>query len=96
MTFRPGDVVGIACQIQEGPFPEEKLITVETIDGPISGFVKLENLNIEEEADNGVVRGTVVSAKDETITVKISGSFFTTALGVASVSAARLTHLAAA
>lgn len=31
MTFREGDLVGVPCTVQRGPFPDESLITVEGI-----------------------------------------------------------------
>lgn len=93
-TFSEGDVVGVPCTIQLGPFPDEKLITVETIEGPISGFVKVSNLTINDE-ESGIVPGTVVAVSSDYITVKIAASFFTTAQGVASVRGNQLRRLAA-
>jgi hypothetical protein len=95
MSFNIGELVGVACLIQLGPFPDERLVTVETKDGTISGFVKQINLKIDDPG-RGFVKGTVVEADDDdSITVKLFGSFFTTALGVASVRRNNLTRLAA-
>jgi hypothetical protein len=93
-TFSEGDVVGVPCTIQQGPFPDEKLITVDTIEGAMSGFVKVANLTINDN-ESGIVTGTVVAVSRDYITVKISGSFFTTALGVAFVRGNQLRRLAA-
>ncbi|MGA8707889.1 MAG: hypothetical protein WB646_12985 [Steroidobacteraceae bacterium] len=94
MTFSEGDAVGIRCTIQAGPFPDEKLITVETRDGAMSGFVKASNL-VSEDEEHSAVMGTVIAVSDDYITVKIAGSFFTTALGMAFVRGNKLTRLAA-
>jgi hypothetical protein len=94
-TFADGDSVGIPCTVQQGPFPDEKLVTVETVEGVISGFVKLENLDVKDDEEHGLVRGTVVTINGDRATVKISGSFFTTAAGLAFVSRKRLRQLAA-
>jgi len=94
MTFSEGELVGVPCSIQLGPFPDECLVTVETEDGPLSGFVKRANLQTSDE-DRGLVKGIVVEAARDSITVRLLGSFFTTALGVASVRRGGLTRLAA-
>ena len=94
MTFKRGELIGVPCSIQLGPFPDERLVTVETDAGIISGFVKEDNLETSD-GERGLVKGTVVDATDDSITVKLFGSFFTTAQGVASVKPDSLTHLAA-
>ena len=40
MAFKVGDFVGIKCEVQPGPFSEERLVTIETIDGAVLGFVR--------------------------------------------------------
>ena len=96
MSFNIGEIVGVACSIQLGPFPDERLVTVETEDGLISGFVKQFNLKLNDpDPEHGFVKGAVVQTADESITVKLFGSFFTTASGVASVRRNNLTRLAA-
>lgn len=96
MMLTVGDLVGVPCAIQAGPFPDEKLVTVETSEGRISGFVKESSLQVDPaDPEHGRVKGTVVAAIDDSITVKLFGSFFTTALGVASVRRNNLTRIAA-
>jgi hypothetical protein len=96
MTFKVGDLVGVPCAIQAGPFPDEKLVTVETSDGEISGFVKESSLEIDpHDPEHGRVKSAVVAATEESIVVKLFGSFFTTAQGVASVRRNNLTRIAA-
>lgn len=96
MMFKVGDLVGVPCAIQAGPFPDEKLVTVETSEGQISGFVKESSLQIDPtDPEHGRVKGSVVAATDDSLTVKLFGSFFTTAQGVASVRRHNLTRIAA-
>lgn len=69
-----------------GPFDEEA-ITINTGTGTIvSGFVK--KALIERHGEQSFVVGTVVSVKPDFIQVQIQGSFFTTALGMTSLSRA--------
>ena len=76
MAFKAGDFVGVKCEVQPGPFDGERLVTVETVDGVISGFVK--DTELRETAGSWEVRGQVRSMTSSVITVMIFGSFFTT------------------
>jgi hypothetical protein len=89
MTFKVGDFVGVICEVQPGPFSEERLVTIETINGAISGFVK--ETELRRSGDRWEVRGKVREASKDFIEVWILGSFFTTN-GIASIPA----HLAMA
>jgi hypothetical protein len=95
MTFREGELVGVPCVVQRGPFPDENLVMVETKEGTISGFVKQANLKVSD-GERGLVKGTVVATERDHVTVRLFGSFFTTALGVADVRPNGLERLAAA
>jgi hypothetical protein len=75
-TFRVGEFVGVQCEVQPGPFSEERLVTVETTDGAISGFVRESELR--RDGDRWQVRGKVRSVSQDVIEVWILGSFFTT------------------
>jgi hypothetical protein len=76
MALTVGQQVWIKCKVQPGPFSEEPLVTIESIDGPISGFVRSEELKKNAEGDS--VRGVVRSIEAKFIEVWIRGSFFTT------------------
>jgi hypothetical protein len=99
MTFANGELVGVPCSIQRGPFPDEHLVMVETDDGTIWGFVQQSNLQMGDGTGNDMSRGYIKSAvvedARESILVRMFGSFFTTALGLASVKRNCLTRLAA-
>ena len=71
-----GDSVLVPTEIDSGAFPNEKLVTVNTEDGPVSGFARDEQ--IVQQSGSHFLRGIVERVADQIVTVKISGSFFTT------------------
>ena len=92
--FHKGQDVGVPCDVQPGPFPDEFLVTIQTDKDVVSGFVNSRDLKKVGES-RGYVRAAVVDVTEETVTVRIAGSFFTTT-GLASVSPAWATsHLEA-
>jgi hypothetical protein len=99
MTFANGELVGVPCSIQHGPFPDEHLVMVETEDGAIWGFAQQSNLQMGispgNDMNRGYVKSAVIEQAKESILVRMFGSFFTTALGLASVKRNCLTRLAA-
>ncbi len=82
MTFKKGDIVKIKCEAHPGPF-DDVAVTISSDAGIVSGFVK-QNL-IERRGNNAFVLGKVVKVEGGTIEVQIPGSFFTSALGIASL-----------
>lgn len=75
--FELGQVVGIPCDVKPGAFSGEYLVTIDTKTGPISGFVRTERLS---GGEGGItyLRGVVQEVTEDTVTVRIHGSFFTT------------------
>ena len=71
-----GKEVRVPCKVQPGPFSQEHVVTLDTVDGPISGFVRQENL--VQLKSQWYVRGIVREMKKDVILVWIRGSFFTT------------------
>lgn len=57
MAFKAGDFIGVSCEVEPGPFDDERLITVQTVEGPISGFVKVTELR--ETDSRWEVRGKI-------------------------------------
>lgn len=74
--LKAGDEIAIKCEVKPGPFPGEHLIEVETLDGPVSGFVV--DAFLRERDGQWYVKGTVHEVFADYIKVRISGSFFTT------------------
>jgi hypothetical protein len=82
MAFKQGDFIGVKCEVQPGPFSDERLVTIETVDGAISGFVS--ETELRQVGDEWQVRGKVRRVTESAIEVWILGSFFTTN-GIANV-----------
>jgi len=74
MALMVGQRVWISCRVQPGPFSDEPLVTIESIDGPVTGFVQSDELSLDQTKVRGIVHGI---EKDH-IEVWIKGSFFTT------------------
>lgn len=75
--FTPGELVRIPCEVQRGAFPTEWLVTFETAEGPVSGFVQSDYVE-RAEGHEGFIRGVVREVSADTVTVEVHGSFFTT------------------
>ena len=76
--LRVGQEVWIRCTVQPGPFSDEKLVTIETIGGPISGFVGIDELREGQAGNPWGVRGVIHNVTKTYIEAWINGSFFTT------------------
>ena len=71
-----GDVIGVQCIVQPGPFSDERLITFDTTNGPISGFV--EEAELRQMGKKWLVRAVIMAVHDDFLEVVVKGSFFTT------------------
>ncbi len=74
--FVEGDVIGVPCQVRPGPFSGERMIAFDTVYGPVSGFVR--NNELREEPDHWYVRAVIEAVENDQLSVWIRGSFFTT------------------
>jgi len=75
-VMKVGDVIAIQCDVRPGPFSGERMITFDTTDGPISGFVRDSDLN--EQDSQWYVRAIIQDIRDDLLEVRVRGSFFTT------------------
>ena len=82
--FRRGQIVNIPCTVQQGAFPDEVLVTIDSDTGIVSGFLKSSLVAHRNGRD--YVRGVVVEASADSVQVRVPGSFFTTAAGLTTVS----------
>jgi hypothetical protein len=71
-----GQSIWVRCKVQPGPFSEEPLVTVESVNGPVSGFVATDELTTVDR--ERFVRGIVRHVAKDHLEVWIKGSFFTT------------------
>ena len=74
--YTPSQSVLIRCEIQAGPFPTECLVTFETVDGPVSGFVRRDDVRRLTDGE-GYISAIVKEVSADTVTVVVEGSFFT-------------------
>ena len=77
MRLEIGETINIPCEIGEGAFPGECLITVDTTLGPISGFVRTGDVKRAPGGSPYVV-GIIEDVDGDTVAVRLKGSFFRT------------------
>ena len=84
-AFVPGQEVRMPCAASRGGPLGEAVVTVESAQGPISGFVRPDA--VTGEGDGAFLRAWIVKVSDEFVVVEMAGSFFQTAAGRAAVRA---------
>lgn len=73
----PGDLVMIPCEAKPGPFSDERLISIDTLDGPVTGFAADDQL-VRNDENQWCVLAQVLQLKGDVVEVMVRGSFFTT------------------
>lgn len=76
MTPVVGQFILVPVTAQRGPFSEECLISFSSIDGPISGFIRADQ--VVHRIGRSFIRAKVLEVQSDSITVQLHGSFFTT------------------
>lgn len=71
-----GDRVYVQAQVDQGAFPAERFVTVETKDGSVSGFAKADF--VVNKGGRSYLLAEVKGVHPDNITVMLFGSFFTT------------------
>lgn len=84
---RPGEKVLVPTDVKAGAFPGEKLVTVATSSGSISGFAKVDA--IVNLGGGNFLLAEVKTVSGANSIVKLAGSFFTTT-GLASIANTRI------
>lgn len=80
----PGERILVPTEVEAGAFPNEKLVTVRTQDGPVSGFAPA-NFIVERSTGQPYLLAEVKGVSAGSLTVRLFGSFFTTT-GLARIS----------
>lgn len=77
MQWTIGQDIWIRCAARPGAFSNERLVIIESKQGPVSGFVSETELRGD---NNGVtmVRGVIQKVTQDAIEAFINGAFFTT------------------
>ena len=68
-----GERIWVKCEVKPGPFPDERMVLVDAIDGPWVGFVKLSSLQDPVDHGETAVVGVVVGIGGESLTVRLPG-----------------------
>lgn len=76
MTPTVGEIILVPVSAERGPFSEECLISFNSIDGPISGFIRADQ--IVRRDSRSFIRARVLEVAKDSISVQLHGSFFTT------------------
>jgi hypothetical protein len=90
VNFRPGQIVRVPCEIQQGAFAGEYLVTIHPEEGILTGFADASAVRLDDKSkEKGSIRATLVelSPVGSKVKVRIDGSFFTIAAGTAFFSA---------
>jgi hypothetical protein len=75
-TIAPGERILLPVTTGSGPFPNERLITLESISGPVSGFIQAGQ--VREKNGAAFIEAEVLEVTQDALLVKLHGSFFTT------------------
>ena len=75
--FTNGQIVGIPCSVEDVPFPNEKLVVIDTLDGKMEGLVQEGALR--QVGDQWQVRGMVDRTEEDRLVVWVWGEFVHTA-----------------
>lgn len=79
-----GDQIMVPVEVSGGAFAGECLISFDTVDGPVSGFISSDQ--VVTLGDVKAISARVLAVESERIAVRLHGSFFTTT-GIAHISA---------
>ena len=78
-----GEVLFIPVEVGDGAFAGERIITFDTLEGPVSGFINDSQVIKRDGAD--FIEANVLEVAPDRIQVRLHGSFFTTT-GLAHIS----------
>lgn len=82
-AINKGDTLFIPVEVTAGPFPRECLVTFETLEGPVSGFIN--EGQVIQRGGIKLIEAKVLDVESDRISVRLHGSFFTTT-GLAHIS----------
>jgi hypothetical protein len=72
--FKPGEIVAVPATVRGGAFSGERLVTVATTTGQVSGFVQFRDV-VEQD---GTIHALVRDSTPNSLTVQLPGTYFTT------------------
>jgi len=75
-TTVAGEMILIPVNTGSGAFSGERLITFDTLHGPISGFIRADQVEVRN--GGSFIKALVLEVTPDHISVRLHGSFFTT------------------
>ncbi len=84
MSFAPGTLIEIPCSIAPGAFPTEYFVAIQLDGETINGFVPTHYIS-EDCGASPYITGAVERVSEPMLTIRMPGSYFTTA-GTADIS----------
>lgn len=76
--LKQGGEVRIPCTATKGAFEDECLISIDTVKGPIGGFINSADVKVDEDGEQQYVLGVVQQVEGDNVIIRLRGSFFTT------------------
>lgn len=76
MTPAVGETIFLQVTADSGAFAGERLITFDAQDGPISGFIRADQVRVRN--GKNFIEAKVLKVSKDCIAIKLHGSFFTT------------------
>jgi hypothetical protein len=71
-----GETILLPVESSTGAFAGECFITFDTLDGPVSGFIRADQ--VRERNKKHFLEAEVIAVASNCLTVRLHGSFFTT------------------
>lgn len=82
-SLNQGDTLFVPVEVGSGAFVGERLISFDTLEGPVSGFIREDQ--IIKRGNASFVQAQILELESNRIAIKLHGSFFTTT-GLAHIS----------
>lgn len=73
MSFQPGQLVWIPCEVKPGPFPDERMVRINAARGPWVAFVPVDALREPIAQGSTAVRAVIVKVYGSHFNAKVAG-----------------------
>ena len=73
MNYEPGRQIWIPCEVKPGPFPDERMVRIDSDGTSWVGFVPVESLQEPVTHGQTFVRAVIVSVEGKRLAVRVPG-----------------------
>lgn len=73
MIYQPGGQIWIPCEVKPGPFPDERMVRIESDGAPWVGFVPVESLQQPITQGSTYVRAVIVNVTGNRLEARVPG-----------------------